>query len=279
LDFWVRGVVTDSDSIVLLVTSLATGYLFHSTAIAVLVPILGLFYGFVFAVISYMEQKFIPSNLKFVKSLANLVKKINVIPCEVETDAPPLTLRRNRPAKNYVDFVWYNQNRLFREFTHYYEAVTGVLEIMLSAPVKYVLILRVVGLIVPIGKMIRYMMTSSILYAVLPAIPAEVDTHAEWFAHSSGNEFSDRLLMTGMSQVAEGIQHSLGFMGNVDIQWGGLLPAVMTLATTLLPIPLGIYGFFKFVYSYQTWKFNKKWLEGGLREEVMSHFAPEEKEK
>lgn len=254
LDLWVRDVVTDSDSVMLLATSFLSAWLFKGALVIACVPVLAAIYGVMFATIAKVED-LIPSNNAPVRVMEKIVKKLNVVDFMVGDggDAPPMTKRRSRRSMNYVDYVWYEQNRIFRDFTHFFSATAGVLEKMLTWPMYFAFVARSLCMAFHLGP---------VLNAIFSLIsPRTIASHSDWFQGVSHKEYTDRLLHFSTVQAWSSM---LAFFGIAGDHAEGTL-TLLTSRYLLIPA-MGVAAL-RLLYTYQSWRFMNKW-NGGMRAEV-----------
>jgi hypothetical protein len=272
LDFWVRTIVTDSDSILLLVMSFIPAYLFKHAIVLVLQPIGAVVFGLLFTIIASVENR-LPSSSTPLQKLAQKVKKLNVIDfskADCNCDCPPLTHRRERRDKNYVEYLWYEQNRVFRDFAHFSATTSLLLEAMITQPMVLMLKLRILCLVVPLGSMIRH------ITMLIPPVAPMVEMHQDWFRQSSRNGYADSLLHSALHSVLAWIEPFLGFAITTGAATGSAAVGIANATLDYAAIyaiyagpPLFVVGLFYFCYSYQSWKFDRQWdgnhqFRGGL---------------
>jgi len=257
IDFWVRDVVTDSDSVFLLVTSFISAMMFQQTVSVVLVPVLATFYAIAFGLISKLES-LLPSNLNGPKQLQKIVKNLNFLQFCVSDDdeCPPLTSRRARPSKSFYDFLWYEQNRKFREFTHFYCSTANVLSKILFWPICLVAVIRAV---------VHLLGLRGLLYKLTMFLfPDRVQMHAKWFKGASSGTYTDRFIDIALAQVWETATRVLpGFEGGIYAS----APLFMY-TSQFLALPLVFFAFLKVLRMYQEWSFDLTWANHGVRERV-----------
>lgn len=256
-DLWVRDIVTDSDSVFLLLTSFISAMMFQQTVAVVLVPMLAALYAIAFGLISKLES-FLPSQLTGLKQLQQIVKKLNFLDFCIgdDDDIPPLTSRRTRPSKSFYDFLWYEQNRIFREFSHFYCSTANVLSKILLWPICLVAVLRAV---------VHLLGLRGLLYNFMTVLFAEkVEKHTAWFKAASNDEYTDRLIDIALAQVWQTVAGVLpGLEGGMQAS----APLLMY-ASQFLFLPIVVFAFLYVLRIYQEWKFDKTWADHGERERV-----------
>jgi hypothetical protein len=259
LDFWVRVIVTDSDSIFLLAMSGISAWLFKGALICVLQPIAAVVFGFTFGLIAKIEG-FLPSrnadgSPTVLARIAETLEKVNVIDFQDsgDMDCPPLTEPRRRGSQNFVDYLWYKQNRVTRSFAHFVTASSCLIDLILTWPMKRIILLRLLCIMFPFGTIIRFILT------FIPGVNATIAKHYEWFKHSSNDEFTDRILGLTFSQVTNHASSFIGFAAGTGQLAAGAWNSTLTYAAVCALIPCVLYAAYYLRLNYETWKFMQTW--------------------
>jgi hypothetical protein len=243
--------VTDSDSILLLLLSAFSAYVFVNTVLVAIVPFAAAIFGITFAVLRKVER-LLPRHVQGARFLNKMVKSLNVIDSIVasEGDSPPVTKRRRRPPQNFIDFLWYEQNRLTRDFSHYFSSTQGTLQNMFTVPLKVVIVLRIFCMLFSAGLWIRWALT--------PFCPELLERQTKWFAADTHHhEVSDQLLHFALKQLFNIVQSALGgIIGVIDV--GELISPLRYVA---FPVAILVLVFLR--YQYETWLFNNIYEESG----------------
>jgi len=223
----------------------------------VLVPILACFFSLAFGVISKLES-LLPRHFKPLKKLQKFLKKLNFMDFCIgdDDDCPPLTNRRARPSKSFYDALWYEQSRIFREFSHFYCATANVLSTILFYPIVLVTGLRAV---VHLLGLRGYLNSLSMVL-----LSDRVQLHASWFKAASRDTYTDRVIDVALAQVWASVT---GVLPGIE---GGLEASAPLLMYTsqFVGLPFACYAFLYVLRSYQEWSFFKTWTKHGERERV-----------
>jgi len=248
LDFWVRDVITESDSIFLLLVSVLSSWIFVGALVLTIVPVLAVAFGLAFAVLRQVER-LLPEVFHGAAFLKRVVKCLNVVEFVVsdDSDCPPVTKRRFRPAMNFVDFWWYEQDRITRDFVHFYSATASALQQMLTLPMYVIIGMRLFCMMFNGGPWLR-------MVGVL-VCPDYMNTHSEWFSGVSQLEYTDLLLHFSVKETLAAASGALG------LPLGAVLGQLRFLQ--FLAFPVAIIAAVYVRYNYETWLFGKIYDESG----------------
>mmetsp|Transcript_73163 Transcript_73163/g.210085 ORF Transcript_73163/g.210085 Transcript_73163/m.210085 type:complete len:575 (-) Transcript_73163:263-1987(-) len=118
----------------------------------------------------------------------------------------PLTLRRQKPSKDVLDWFDYEKSRIMRTYVHYRQQAQDVLHFLVDEIFNAVIVLRLVGITFGLAPYARQVFRSIGFGDV-------IDKHREWFMDATGftdtdsgaSYFTDYLMRFGFARVLVGV--------------------------------------------------------------------------
>lgn len=179
LDTWVRTIVTNTDSFLVLLISLPQALLFQVIACSTLVPILALAYASIVCVLHSVED-LLPRCAVFERWEKAVMAFGNYTTSVIarEIDYPPVTLPRGRLSQDTLDFCRYWYERRTRWFRFYYQVTKDVTKRIIQDIVLFIVFLRSFCILLNTGWILRaFFMHVGLKY--------KIEAHLAWFASAS----------------------------------------------------------------------------------------------
>jgi len=237
VDAWVRGVLMNSDSWVLLLWQLPRVIFFHVTIKKVIIdPVLSVVHG---GAMFWLHQLSLPlPDPERWPKLWKLCGEIEMLSCVgffnyfgipvpglVDKDfyRPPLTHKRKRPSQNFIDSFKYFVSRKTRMIRYFYRYASGRLNALFSIFAIYTLLFRILCITVSLGGYLR----KGIDMAGLGSLPC-ITKYGAAVSARGGMDLSESALRFVFSQLA-GVT-----VDAVPSLVGSLLPIVVMLAPLLV---------------------------------------------
>jgi len=219
-DLWVRSIVTDSDNMLLIITTLPQALVFFGLLKVFVVPVVGTIYGILKAVLYQLElwlsqiqyiSPAVDSKLRkcarFERDLCKCMRDVDNNPVAWFTldyyffrseakQAPPLTRWRSRQNYDFMEGWWYFHSRQLRYFTHFHAETRDMLHYWLSLMLIATLTLRVLCIQFQLGGVLRNL--------TFPFVSAStVESHQLWFKDAAGM-LSDQLMFQSARLAGQG---------------------------------------------------------------------------
>jgi len=261
MDTWLRGLLTGTDSWLLLISTFPFAFVFEELVRMVLAPAMGLLYAILVVVLRRVED-----NIPYVEQLQFLKRLSIASTVQAEGQPPPPTLWRKRSREDPIELTKYFYNRQLRAFNFYRGSAQAVMSKVFRGIVWYALFIRVACLIIDINSFLV-----GGLHAV--GLGRWIEAQRTWFAELAGYSelkkdahFTDKLLMLGVRQVTHHAGQ-LEYEGTKDVIFSmlkGLAIALWPLAKRLfipavILVPLCIK--FRWTIMAEQVEFKKRWKE------------------
>jgi len=257
LDGWVRGIVTDSDDTLLVLSSLAPAYVLITVLSAIVAPIVGVVYAILMTLArsadSYLPQEklqqiggYLQANAPIVVSfLQNFDMYSKWGGC---TQAPPFTKWRIRRDFDFYDRLKYQQSRRTRFTAYFFDHAKDTMKWWSLRAVPYAASFRLLLIWVPsLANPLRSALS------IAPGIGSIIKTQQGWFqdavSHMFLGEQMSLLLITKSSDYAFSL---LGLM-----PFGGLVSHFSMMYSIVLVVMLVAYFVFNYIISQQQIAFEK----------------------
>lgn len=145
IDAWTRNVVTDSDSILLLLVTLHRAILFNASIVFLVAPLLAFIYALFSSVVLRAERALIPDNAatRRIESALNKMCILQRFASGRLRRAPPQTYPRMRASMHLIDSVVYNLKRLLRTVTFQVARAGSMLNALLFSTLIAAVLFRV----------------------------------------------------------------------------------------------------------------------------------------
>jgi hypothetical protein len=240
-DMWVRSVVTGTDNLFLVATSLVWAFFFWQTAQFLFVPIFAAVYTASVVVLSWIERR-LPRN-RITTRVEQLVSKFQEISgkvgLSVQTgDTGPNTRFRTRKRINLFDLIYYSVSRCFRRFLACQEGATACFQKLLMRSVYFTLAVRFLCIYCGFDRFIRCVLT------LVPEVGTVLHRHRTFFAHLNGNEMSNSIFLLGLDRA---------------LAWSSiLLSGIMMSGIMMFLVPAIVLG----IFGGHTYKERRNFIEG-----------------
>eukprot|EP00930_Biecheleria_cincta_P067854 TRINITY_DN5477_c0_g1_i4.p1 TRINITY_DN5477_c0_g1~~TRINITY_DN5477_c0_g1_i4.p1 ORF type:complete len:332 (-),score=46.39 TRINITY_DN5477_c0_g1_i4:132-1127(-) len=242
-DAWVRSIVTETDSLFLVLSALIWAMLWYQLILWILFAVVAFCYAAIFSLWRQVEFA-LPKN-RLLLFLGKCCRWFNIIRIPGQSDAPtPKTCVRTRPAADYVDCLTYWTGRKLRHFWIYFSGACNCLYSLLLFCVVATAALRLLCIFAGAGWVFRHALSAL-------GFRERIDMHSEWFRHLPKEDYSDHILWRVLDRILLGAGGAVTSMG-----W---LPWAFFIAAAGL-------------FLYLNWKkgqdFEKRWADG-LREQCL----------
>ena len=193
LDAWVRTVVTDSDSLFLLLRTLPNALLIHYLATTLIVPPFALAYASLLVLVRSVESR-LPRNrfLCIVAAIAQHVSAASARLVSYNMKAPMHTKPRQRPSQDIWECWTYWTGRQMRWFDFYYRSTKECATQLLANTLRCVVIFRCLGICFGLGRFIRYFLD-------MVGLEQTIATQQLWFARVYHMLDTDQLVWRGFA--------------------------------------------------------------------------------
>lgn len=204
LDGWVRTVVTDSDSLLLLLRTLPNALLIHYLARTFIVPPFALVYAVLLVLVRTVEAQ-LPRNPTLLL-LANCAQQVSAISARFVSynlQPPAKTMPRVRPSQDICEWWVYWSGRQVRWFDFYYHAAKECTNLLLANVLRLVVIFRCLGICFGVGKIVRWLLENV-------GLQEEIHMQQHWFRSVKHMLNTDLMLWQGAASSL--------FMGSVLVK-------------------------------------------------------------
>ncbi|CAK9035534.1 Prostaglandin F synthase [Durusdinium trenchii] len=193
LDSWVRTVLTDSDSLLLLLRTLPNALLIHYMARTFIVPPFAVAYAVLLVVVRSLEARLPRTRLlRFLASLAQRVSALSARFVSYNLQAPAKTLPRVRPSQDLGEWWVYWSGRQVRWFHFYYSAAKECTTLLLANVMRLTVLFRCLGLLLGVGKLVRWLLD-------MAGLQEEIRMQQSWFQSVHHMWDTDQLLWQGLA--------------------------------------------------------------------------------
>lgn len=282
MDTWVRGVVTNTDSWVLLMSEFWYAFLFEEFIRFIVAP----FIGFGYAALAHSVRMLEILLLSFLQnraggeespvalwlhSIENFVAKLSF--CETarivdKKKPPPATLRRKRHSTDTYELGTYMWNRAFRLFRHYRAQAHAACNWVMRWSLIAAFFLRVLCMLCG-GCTFAFI-------ARLIGFGGVMDRHQTWFTLHTGVQPNQSIVYPSDRLAALGVHKAVGYLPTVLVTGGSTtlsllaqLPLALSLAMRLWPaLTIGmLYLAVKYILLPRQQKhFKAEWQTAGRKE-------------
>lgn len=268
-DFWVRDVVTSTDTLGILLPTAVRAWVFYQVLCASILPVFSTFYAVAFMIAATIES-FIPKVEPFI-TIEKVVSKIDFLP--FPDQMPPQTLPRDRPSQDFVEAFCYWKDRYLRRFRGFYNTFYAAFLAIIGTPVWYLGPLRIICMLVPsIGPVIQGILT-------LLGFGPWMDGHVARFANSPmlDAKITDTVLENAFSSAYEVLTSGI-FANQILAPLLNLLKVVLGESVHFYAflLPIAMCGIAWFVIGNirdkQQAYFEEKW-EHELRDKYLGGFV------
>lgn len=251
LDGWVRGIVTNSDDTLLVLSSLAPAYVLSTVLSAIVAPIIAVVYALLMTLAhtadSYLPQEklqqiggYLQANAPTVLSFLQSLDMSSMWGgC---TQAPPLTKWRVRIDFDFYDRWKYQQSRRTRFTGYFFDHAKDTMKWWSQRAVPYVAMIRLLLIWVPsLAKLLRSALS------LLPVVGAIVKTHQGWFQDAVSHMlFTEQLSLLVITKSKEYAFSLLGFM-----PFAGLVGQFSMMFSAVLIVMIAGYLIFNYIIMLQ----------------------------
>ena len=193
LDTWVRTIVTDSDSLFLLLRTLPNALLIHYLASTLIVPPFAVAYASLLVLVRSLEAR-LPRNrlLCCVAVMAQQVSAASARLVSYNMQAPMQTRPRLRPSQDIWECWSYWTGRQMRWFDFYYRSTRECATQLLSNTLRCVVVFRCLGICFGLGRLIR-------CFLEMVGLEQTISTQQLWFERVNHMLDTDELVWRGVA--------------------------------------------------------------------------------
>ena len=158
MDAWVRTIVTDSDSLFLLLRTLPNALLIHYLASTLIVPPFAVAYASLLVLVRAVESR-LPRRNRLLCCMAVISQQVSAASARLVSynmQVPMHTKPRLRPSQDTFEFWTYWTGRQMRWFDFYYRSTRECATQLLANTLRCVVIFRCLGICFGFGKFIRW---------------------------------------------------------------------------------------------------------------------------
>eukprot|EP00746_Dinoflagellata_sp_MGD_P166476 gnl/MRDRNA2_/MRDRNA2_96375_c0_seq1.p1 gnl/MRDRNA2_/MRDRNA2_96375_c0~~gnl/MRDRNA2_/MRDRNA2_96375_c0_seq1.p1 ORF type:complete len:509 (-),score=69.26 gnl/MRDRNA2_/MRDRNA2_96375_c0_seq1:225-1751(-) len=261
-DAWVRGIVTETDSTLLVLMNLPQALLFEVVVVIVLVPIIAVLYAILVNVIWQIElcipQTDFLLNLEKVSNMFDITTHAYLGSAtsaleDMDRKAPD-TKPRKREATDIMDAFSYWKSRKMRYIAYFYKTTTGAMRYFAWQVTMTVVCLRLICIWFGLGGYIRDIF-------VLLGFGTKIATHQMWFQDAAGRMLvSENHLWNTASSLPIIVRAFVSVLPDSFTRSAVMCGQVLVVAWLLTAMAL--FGF-AYVIVTQRREFQDRWTAGG----------------
>jgi len=265
MDAWVRGIVTETDSTLLVFMNLPQALLFEVVVVIVMVPILSMMYALLLNII-FAAELYIPQTDFFleVERIANFFDITNSKyfgTTRMDSSAPQ-TKPRRRKATDFMDAWTYWLARKMKYFRYFYNTTSASMKNFAWKVTMAVMGFRLACVWFGLGGYVRD------LFAVF-GWQTKIAMHQMWFQDAAGRMLVSESRLWETASVMPGVAKA--FISVIpDPVWKSSWSLLKVLSVGWILVGLAIFSF-AIIIVKQRREFKAEWLSGG-REMALDFF-------
>ena len=193
LDTWVRTIVTDSDSLLLLLRTLPNALLIHYLASTLIVPPFAVAYASLLVLVRFVEAR-LPRN-RVLCCMAVVAQQISAASARLVSynmQAPMQTKPRLRPSQDTWECWTYWTGRQMRWFDFYYRSTKECATQLLANTFRCVVVFRCLGICFGLGRFIRS-------FLEMVGLSQTISAQQLWFARVNHMLDTNELVWRGVA--------------------------------------------------------------------------------
>eukprot|EP00931_Biecheleriopsis_adriatica_P043233 TRINITY_DN24728_c0_g1_i1.p1 TRINITY_DN24728_c0_g1~~TRINITY_DN24728_c0_g1_i1.p1 ORF type:complete len:580 (-),score=81.82 TRINITY_DN24728_c0_g1_i1:88-1602(-) len=206
LDAWVRTVVTDSDTFLLLLQTLPQALLIHALTSSIIVPVVSVFFASLLIVTRCIESCL--PKWRLLRFLARTSQMMSSHLVSFNERSPVLTRPRIRPSQDMWEWWNYWSGRQTRWFDHYYRETEAAINRLLADIVRGVVAFRILGICFGLGAWLRWVLH-------LAGLEYIFESQDECLSRASRMFNTDEVAWSAMAMLGKG---SLKLLGGADMR-------------------------------------------------------------
>jgi len=245
MDTWVRGILTGTDTWLLLASEFFRALVFEEFFRVLITPVVAISYSIVATVCRLIEMKLyniIYEGLEgeqhrfthMLERVEKVMKKLSLAQRLTIIDKkkpPPQTLRRKRPATDWTESFRYWMDRHTRLLAHYKAQAQTACRFVMQRTLWVAAFMRVLCILSP-----EYGGTGLLAVARLVGLGSLADQHQAWFSESTGITLNERNAYVSDWVVGIGFQQVMHRLPLITFVTQESLATLFAGATALLPV-------------------------------------------
>lgn len=278
-DAWVRGIVTDTDSTLLVLMNLPQALLFEVVVVIVMVPIIAVMYAILVNVIwqielcipqtEFLETLETVSNMFDITTHAYIGSASSVLE-DMDRKAPD-THPRRREATDFMDAATYWWSRKMKYLTYFYKTTAGAMRYFAWQVTMTVVCFRLACIWFGLGGYVRD------LFSIV-GFQTKIATHQMWFQDAAGRMLISEHHLWGTASSLPTIARAfLSVLPDSIMRSACMCGQLLAVAWFLTATAMFA---FAYVIVNQRREFQDRWKAGG-RDHALNFFMEgcEEEEK
>jgi hypothetical protein len=259
-DAWVRGIVTNTDSWLLLFQTLPMAVMVEEFLRIFIAPIVAVLFSLLAILTCFFERR-LPRNPVLLSATDVMTKWSPASKVTAAGNPPPPTLFRKRPMKDFLELISYAKDRQLRRLQYHRQHALALFQLLLRLSVALSVSVRVLCLISGVGPLIR----SVVMFVGYSEV---VNQHQSWFTKVTGLETGVRNSYLSDWLVARGTWHAVTtakpLLEDVGRSTIGVLMATGPVCRRLAPSCFAVVGFVyatKYLVQKQNASSSSQWRD------------------
>jgi hypothetical protein len=254
IDTWVRGLVTETDSSLLVFVNLPQALLFEVVVVIIMVPIFSLIYALLLNLVYAIELSLPKTdNLQKIEHIISFFDITNAIGCSQMDSSAPETKPRRRKATDFMDYWTYWVQRKTKYFNYFYNTAAQSMKHFAWQVTMALVSFRLICIWFGLGGYIRDLLAAL-------GWQVKVATHQMWFQDAAGRMLLTENDLWGVASWFSGIaQYLITKVPEPIMQSSWCFLKMLCVAWTFVAIAIIS---FSVVIVKQRRAFNEDWKAG-----------------